>query len=394
MFARVHRLSKWTLVVSSLLVSVPVADAQEARGTRRAAPSRWSQDARRAVTDTSDVRARLADIHAAAQKATRIEEYTDGLRDCKEIYDSRAASQEERAYLRKLSAWLYVQRGEAYGKLAVDADAKGDPQAKNYETQALKDFSASIELAPTWRAYHNRGVSYAVLEKFKEALADFNEAIEANPKQHGSSFFNRAEVLYELSTLEATDTQAAKLLTAAERDYTRAINADPTDVQALTGRAHAKFELQRPDEALRDFDLAIEIDPDNAVTHADRGDLHAALGNWKKAATDLQTAIRLDRTLGRAYQSAAWLMATCPDESIQNRDLALQAANRAIQLDGRSDYRYLDTVAAALANAGEFEKAEDWLRQAMQLSPPPQVVPELEERLATYRSGRAYRERR
>ena len=325
MFSQILRSSKWIFVVGALLSSSAIAQSQQNRdGQRVATQSRALDESRRSnaadVRSVSDVRATLESIHAAAQKATRIEEYTDSLRECREIYDARVASQDDQRYLRKLSAWLYVQRGEAYGRLAVDADAKGDPKAKNYENQALKDFSASIGLAPTWGAYHNRGVSHAVLSNFKEALADFNEAIKINRNQHGSSYFNRAEVLYELSTLEETDSQTAKLLTAAERDYTRALIANPSDVQALTGRAHAKFELQKPGEALRDFDAAIEIDPNNAITFADRGDLHASVGNWKKAAKDLLTAIGRDRSLGRAYQSAAWLMATCPDETIQNRE--------------------------------------------------------------------------
>ena len=382
------------LALGIVLSSLSTADAQRSRGGRRPAEQRRQSAATRvsSVRSVSDVRKKLEDIHAAAKKATSIEEYTDSLRECKTIYEARVASPADQSYLRELSAWLYVQRGEAYGKVAVDADAKGDPQARTYEQKALSDFTQSIGLAPTWRAYHNRGVSHAVLSNFKEALADFNEAIDTNPKQHGSSFFNRAEVLYELSQLETTDERVVQILEAAVRDYSRALIADPSDVQALTGRAHAKFELQKPGEALRDFDAAIELDSTNAITFADRGDLYATVGEWRKAAKDLQHAIRLDRSLGRAYQSAAWLMATCPDASIRNPDLALQAANRALQLDGSNDYRYLDTSAAAFASAGQFKEAEDVIHQAMQKVRSPEVLEELRHRLATYQAGRPYRE--
>ena len=116
------------------------------------------------------------------------------------------------------------------------------------------------------------------------------------------------------------------------------------------------------------------------------------MGNWRQAATDFQHAVKLDKSLGRAYQSAAWLMATCPDKTIQNRDLALKAASRAIKLDGRSDYRYLDTAAAALANAGGYDEAIKYLQQALENSPPPEVLPDLQDRMATYQAGRPFRD--
>jgi hypothetical protein len=45
-------------------------------------------------------------------------------------------------------------------------------------------------------------------------------------------------------------------------------------------------------------------------------------------------------------------MATCPDSKMRNTDLALRAAQQALELLGRKDYRALGTMAAALANAG------------------------------------------
>ncbi len=52
-------------------------------------------------------------------------------------------------------------------------------------------------------------------------------------------------------------------------------------------------------------------------------------------------------------------MATCPDEVFRNPDEALSAAEKAIELDGENDYRYLETLAAAEANAGHFDDAVD-----------------------------------
>ncbi|MCA9216489.1 MAG: tetratricopeptide repeat protein [Planctomycetales bacterium] len=380
MFVRIRNLSIWTMAACIFFSASAIAQNQQS--FRDVSPAHAQQKSRQNDDMVSGVREKLESIYAVARQAKGAEHYTECLVGCKQVYESKLASPEESDFLRRLSAWLYVQRGEVYSQAAVRAEANGDPRAETYERQALKDYSAAVEWGPSWRAYHNRGVSNAILGHYKEALADFNKAISTNTdQQHPSSYFNRAEVLYELGQLED-----------AVRDYTRALSADPADVQALTGRAHAKFELNQSAEALRDFDEAIQLDPQNAVTFADRGDLHASVGNWRQAATDFQQAIKLDRKLGRAYQSAAWLMATCPDEKLQNRDLALKAANRAIKLDGQSDYRYLDTAAAALANAGKYQDAIKYLQQALQNSPPPEVIPDLRNRLSIYQAGRPYRD--
>ena len=133
-------------------------------------------------------------------------------------------------------------------------------------------------------------------------------------------------------------------------------------------------------EAIQDLDRVIELDADNAVAFADRADLYAFLGRWEQAARDFRMAIRLDKSLGRAYQSAAWLMATCPEKRFRDQKVALRAAQRAIELDGRDDYRYLDTLAAAQANAQRFGEAMESAQQAIEVAPT-DVVAELQEKL-------------
>jgi tetratricopeptide (TPR) repeat protein len=102
-------------------------------------------------------------------------------------------------------------------------------------------------------------------------------------------------------------------------------------------------------------------------------------------------AIRLDNSLGRAYQSAAWLMATCPEQRYRNEQMALRSAQRAIELDGSADYRYLDTLAAAQANARQFTEAQQSVNKAIE-SAPSDVVSELRQRLALYKSNRPFRD--
>jgi tetratricopeptide (TPR) repeat protein len=322
---------------------------------------------------------RIDAVYQMATRATSVSQIQQALDDCDRLQTQRldAANQQ---YLQQLRAWLLNRRGEAYALSASRlAEAGKSDDAIRWERQAIADFEASLAAQPQWRSYHNRGVSLAMLGDYKAALASFSSAIELNPG-YPNTRFNRAELLLELGEYEQ-----------AEQEYTDVLKLDPEDVDSRIGRGHARFYMAQFEPALEDFDQVVQRRPENAVAYADRADLYAYLGRWELAARDYRMAVRLDNSLGRAYQSAAWLMATCPDERFRDTQLALKAARRAIELDGTGDYRYLDTLAAAQANASQFGDAAQSAQQALQ-SAPQDVRAELQQRLALYQAQRPFRD--
>jgi serine/threonine-protein kinase len=66
------------------------------------------------------------------------------------------------------------------------------------------------------------------------------------------------------------------------------------------------------------------------------------------------------------------------------------SARQALALDGNGDYAYFDTLAAALANAGEFDDAKATQEKAIQIAPDAKAS-ELSARLTLYKAGRPYR---
>ena len=76
------------------------------------------------------------------------------------------------------SSIIHNNRGLAYFDLG------------NY-TQAIADFNRAIEIDPRFgEAYNNRGTAYGSLGNYTQAIADFNRAIEINPR-YGKAYYNR-----------------------------------------------------------------------------------------------------------------------------------------------------------------------------------------------------------
>jgi tetratricopeptide (TPR) repeat protein len=366
----------------AFLVGIWLTHATFGQANRQAKLASTQRPAAVKALSEQEQRSQISQAIARARAAKTIDEFTQALLRCQQLYGP-GLTEQNRQYLRQLSAWLYVRRGEKYAdEAAALAERNDDANAQQYEQLALKDFENSLKAVPTWRAYHNRGISHAMLGDFDAALDDFSEAITQNPKKFASTFFNRGEIYFELADYES-----------AERDYDEAHRIEPSDISALIGRAHARYQAGKTDKALQDFDEIIRLQPDEASAYADRADLYAYLGQWEKAAADYQKAIKMDKSLGRAYQSVAWMMATCPDDRFRHPDFALKAARRAIELDGDEDYRYLDTLAAAEASASHFDQAQEAVKRAIERAPE-ELRAELTERLALYQAKKAYRETR
>jgi tetratricopeptide (TPR) repeat protein len=292
-------------------------------------------------------------------------DYSEIIALCEEGIKS-GATRENAAYARRLCAWAYNRRGERFAELGN-------------EQEAMKDFAAAINYDPShWRAIHNRGVSHASLGRPGEALADFSRALQLN-RNYANTWFNRAELYSDRGDFAR-----------AVGDYAEAIRLSPKEAEFYTGRGSAYARTGRVREAMQDLSAAIRLDPENADALVSRAEIYLASRDWGRAASDYRDAIQLDDRLGRAYQGAAWIMATCPDERYRNEELALSTAQRALELDGDSDPRYIETLAAAYANSGQFDSAAAIL-QAHLNKMPQQYVAGAQARIQLYKSQRPYR---
>ncbi len=315
----------------------------------------------------SPASAKLRQAYEISLRADTEAELTKVLKLCEAASTDDDPSSATNRYGRKLRLWALEARSE----LLIDA---------GHAAQALADLDEALRLDPLQvSALRKRGACLASLGRHDEAFVDLDRAIEL---RHGDarSYVDRGEVNYAVGRYEA-----------AARDYDQAVRLKPNDARALVGRGHAQYRLGRISTAVKDYSQAIRMRPQDAKLLTQRGNAYADMGRYTEAADDFRQAMRIDPNHGRAFQSAAWLMSTCPDPRYRDKILAMELAKRAIDLDGKSNHRYLETLAAALANAGYHDEAKQVQERALQRAPE-KAISSSEQKLGQFAAGRPYRE--
>jgi len=163
-------------------------------------------------------------------------------------------------------AGSYNNRGIAYAKL------------NKYE-QAIEDFSKAIELDPDFaEAYNNRGLSYAELNEHEQAIKDYDKAIELNPN-YAVAYNNRGNAYAKLNKYKQ-----------AIEDYDRAIKLNPALAGAYNNRGIAYAKLNKYERAIKDYGKAIELNPDFVEAYGNRGIAYLEIHRYEESARDLKKA--------------------------------------------------------------------------------------------------------
>ena len=123
--------------------------------------------------------------------------------------------------------------------------------------------------------------------------------------------------------------------------------------------------------------------------------LDLTAGNHAGAVHYFEALLKVDAANVPGRNNLAWLLATSREESLRNGVRALELAQGLVEEDGGKSAAYLDTLAAAQAENGLFQKAVATARRGLQVARAAgdqRTAGEIARRLPVYERGEALRE--
>src|SRR5262249_10150284 len=155
-----------------------------------------------------------------------------------------------------------------------------------------------------------------------------------------------------------------RCLDEAIAEYQKAIDLKPDLAVAHNNIGLALAAKQRFDEAIDAFARAIRLNPDYWQAHNNIGNIFSFNGQWEKAIAAYRKAIGLKPDFTPLLNDLAWLLATCSDAKLRDPEEAVLLANRAVKL-APNEGALRNTLGVALYRAEKWQLAIDALRESM-----------------------------
>ena len=209
---------------------------------------------------------------------------------------------------------------------------------------------------------------------------DPNELVagaEAVARAHG--YLRRERPKEALKLLEPVRTQAP----------------ESTQVLLLTARAQTQAGLES--EALQTFETLLGLDPCEYKGRSEMATLLRKQGRDQDYVSLLDEGIRTCPDNKANRNDLAWALSTSPDEKLRDGPRAVAMMEEMLAHEhGDTQAAYLDTFSAALAEEGDFERAEAVSRESLRLleiaNAPAPIINQVRLHLLSFREKKPIRE--
>lgn len=249
--------------------------------------------------------------------------------------------------------------------------------------ESLADWNKALELKPgNPGALLGRGRVYFMKEDLKAAAADIDRVLERDP--------GNIQAVYLKSLIFAAD----KNFVDAIRTLQNALRSDPTNVDLRLQIASYYVGDERPRKAIRILTQVLGDAPDSWRAMRARGDALLSVGKHAEAIEDYNKAVKIQPEDDGILNNLAWVLATSPKSEVRDGKRAIELALKACEVTEYKMPHILSTLAAAYAESGDFEKAIEWSKKAVELGETElkDQVDQLKDELKHYEEGKPFRE--
>lgn len=230
--------------------------------------------------------------------------------------------------------------------------------------ECIDGVSHGLEIQPDiWIGYYIRGICYARLRKFETAVTDFTQYVEAVPNDP-DGWYNRGLANHNIVNNVKAHRQALA-------DYSRAIELDPTFTSALINRGDLYLSIIGDAElALIDYNTVL-ISEKIPRAYVGRGDAYFLLQRYDEALADYQRALELHPSYNEAHIGVSRSATEIAKDYIIQKDYqqAITMSNLAIEATqnttGYVNSMPLHILGRAYYGLGDNILAITYLSQAM-----------------------------
>jgi Tfp pilus assembly protein PilF len=221
--------------------------------------------------------------------------------------------------IKELSADDWFEKGSAYFN------------AGNY-TDAIDSYSKTIELSPGYdAAYTKRGWAYVNLSKLSQAIKDYEKVTEINPVVKTDFIY----IQDDKKIIRTTGYNYWHYPKSVEENI-ESIKSDSNNILSFVCRGLLYEIIGKWQQAIQNYDKAIELDPSDANIYRYRGRCYRSYGQYEKAIHNFDMAIKLNPKITAAFWERGIIYANS-----KNHERAIEDYNKATELDPGNAWVYL-----------------------------------------------------
>jgi tetratricopeptide (TPR) repeat protein len=210
-------------------------------------------------------------------------------------------------------------------------------------------------------AHTNFGMLLTERGQLDDALSHFQAALDVR----SSSAHSHYDLSLALIHGDIANALARKgRLDEAMLHLREAVKFQPDYADAHYNLGTALFQKGELNEAIAEYRTTLSIHPYDAGAHTSLGNALVQKGFLDEAVDHYEKALQSEPDSILPLNNLAWVMSTGPDDSLRNNEIAVELATKANQLSKESNPVFTRTLAAAYAQAGQFEKAIETARRA------------------------------
>lgn len=224
-----------------------------------------------------------------------------------------------------------------------------------YYGEAVNDYTRALRTYGNASYHLKRGRAYMRLNYYNDAKIDFTSAIEMKGYAMPVAYLERAKAY------------------AAEGDYKSALKDLETarerggeSVEFLKTMGELNYKMGRYEDAKVNVQRAMLNNRQDSDLYLLRAKVFYKLKDANQTIEDLKNSLRLEQGNLEAKRMLAWVYATNPLSAYRNGGEALRLAGELYSMN--EEVQYIEVLAAAYAELGQFEKSVEILEEGIRLT--------------------------